>query len=156
MKYVTLSHRWGTSRQFVTKKSTLNDHHVGFLLEALPLTYQDAVTITLEAGFHYLWIDAVCIVQDDDEDWEQEAVRMGGIYNSAAFTIAAHSSANDSEGFLHAAMRKPSAVRIPYDSARNTGKEWKIYGSQCPNFDADVSGSALCSRAWVLQERLLV
>jgi hypothetical protein len=156
LDYATLSHRWGASRHFVTQKATLHDRHTGFQLDDLPLTYQDAVLIARKLDLQYLWIDAVCIVQDDHEDWEQEAVRMGGIYNSAAVTIAAHSSASDDHGFLNAAMRRPPAVRIPYDSAGKTGQEWNIYGCQVPNFDADVSGSPLCSRAWVLQERLLV
>jgi hypothetical protein len=156
LHYVTLSHRWGSSRHFVTQKATLNDRYSGFEIGDLPATYRDAVLVARKFNFKYLWIDAICIVQDDEEDWEQEAVRMGGIYNSAALTIAAHCSTNDAHGFLRDSMERVPAIRIPYDSACRTGQDWHIYGCQIPNFDADVSTSLLCKRAWVLQERLLV
>ncbi|QDS76302.1 hypothetical protein FKW77_002246 [Venturia effusa] len=155
LEYVTLSHRWGLSQHFVTQKASLVDRYRGFKVDELPLTFRDAVAVAYKFSFRYLWIDALCIVQDDEEDWEQEAVRMGGIYNSSALTIAAHCSADDNAGFLEPALKRPPAQRIPYDSAHETGQEWEIYGAQVPNFDADVTASPLCKRAWVLQERLL-
>ena len=36
----------------------------------------------------YLWIDSLCIVQDDPADWEAEAARMKDFYAEILFTIA--------------------------------------------------------------------
>lgn len=157
MSYVTLSHRWGISKKFGTTKATIGDRSSsGVRAGDFPNTYLDAATITQKLGFRYLWIDAICIVQDDEADWRLESEKMGAIYHSAAFTIAAHCSGNDDAGFLEAAMTKRPASRIPYDSEGLTGCNWEIYACQIPNFDADVCRSTLSSRGWVLQERLLV
>ncbi|KAF5694453.1 serine threonine kinase [Fusarium denticulatum] len=73
--YLVLSHRWDDNP----------DHHFGRTLRAnhadrynkidcaeLPLNFQDAITVTKGLGVRYLWIDSICIVQDDDDDWKRE------------------------------------------------------------------------------------
>lgn len=52
----------------------------GFAILDLPKSFQDAVSVTRKFGVRYLWIDALCILQDSVEDWRQEAVVMGKIY----------------------------------------------------------------------------
>ncbi|KAK0743070.1 hypothetical protein B0T18DRAFT_174903 [Schizothecium vesticola] len=42
-------------------------------------------------GVRWLWIDSLCIIQDDKDDWEAQAAAMAGIYENSSFTIAAHS-----------------------------------------------------------------
>ncbi|KAK0622502.1 hypothetical protein B0T14DRAFT_428531, partial [Immersiella caudata] len=39
----------------------------------LPATIQDSIIFSRRLGYQYLWVDALCIVQDDTEDWEREA-----------------------------------------------------------------------------------
>jgi hypothetical protein len=63
----------------------------------LPLTFQDAVNITRALSQHLLWIDSLCIIQDDQADWERESARMASVYQNAFLTIAATSS-HDSKG----------------------------------------------------------
>jgi hypothetical protein len=50
--------------------------------------------------FDYLWIDCLCILQDDREDWNREAARMADVYSNAALTIAASRSPDCDDGFL--------------------------------------------------------
>lgn len=54
--------------------------------------------LALKLGFRYIWIDSLCIVQDDAEDWEIQASLMSEIYQDAVLTLAATSSSGDNEG----------------------------------------------------------
>ncbi|KAK0706160.1 heterokaryon incompatibility protein-domain-containing protein [Lasiosphaeria miniovina] len=65
----------------------------------LPPTFRDAVILTRDLGAEYLWIDSLCIVQDDPADWERESAKMGLYYHYATLVIAA-TGAQDSHGGL--------------------------------------------------------
>lgn len=58
-------------------------------LAQLSQTLQDAIEITRLLGFQYLWVDSMCMIQDDDNDWLQEPNAMGAIYENAYCTLAA-------------------------------------------------------------------
>jgi hypothetical protein len=148
--YVALSHRWGTSQHLTATTATLEQLKAGISLELLPATFKDAVLAARRLGVYSLWIDALCIVQDDQEEWRSESQKMGGIYTNAKFVIAVHCAADDSKGFLAEALAKRSTI----DFKNLDGKEdVAIYRRS--NLDRDVTRSALSERGWVLQERLL-
>jgi hypothetical protein len=52
-------------------------------LNLLPKTIQDAIKVTRMLGIEYLWVDSICIVQDDSKDFQKESVDMGKIYQHA-------------------------------------------------------------------------
>jgi hypothetical protein len=110
--YVTLSHRWGVVHSFITTKTRLKSRQDGFDLQELPKTYRDAAIVSSRLGFEYLWIDALCIVQDDMDDWLCESEKMGIIYRCATFTIANHCSETDDGGFLEAALQKRGSIKF--------------------------------------------
>lgn len=97
-RYITLSHCWGESHRVTTTKATFQSHKSGIPLASLPATFRDAVEIARYLKIPFLWIDSLCIVQDDVRDWEVEASRMGDVYANAYLTIAASSSSDDSAG----------------------------------------------------------
>lgn len=101
-EYVAPSYCWGEqgSEDFVLKQSTLKRKMETIPLSSLPQTLRDAITITKWLGFCYLWIDALCILQDSKEDWEKEAAVMGKVYFNAVVTIAASAASDSSQGFL--------------------------------------------------------
>jgi hypothetical protein len=66
-------------------------------MASLPKTFHDVVLITRFLNVQYLWIDSLCIVQDDILDWEVEAAKMASVYAGVYLTIAA-SGAKDSNG----------------------------------------------------------
>jgi hypothetical protein len=80
-RYATLSHCWGPkeTHPLRTQIKNLSQFLVAIPSEALPKTFQDAIIITREVGLRYLWIDSLCIVQDDIADWTQQAAVMGDI-----------------------------------------------------------------------------
>jgi hypothetical protein len=67
---------------------------------SLPPTYQDAVTVCQALNIDYLWVDSLCIVQDDKRDWAYEASRMANVYEDAVVVIGASSSSDPNESFL--------------------------------------------------------
>jgi hypothetical protein len=65
-QYLTLSHRWGGTNMSTTTKALLEDHTRGIGFNYLCKTFQDAIIITRKLGFQYIWIDALCIIQDSE------------------------------------------------------------------------------------------
>jgi hypothetical protein len=69
VRYAALSHCWGTLQHCTTTKERLAAFHVGLPISELPQTFQDAIIVARHLQIEYLWIDALCIVQDNTEDW---------------------------------------------------------------------------------------
>ena len=64
-QYIALSHCWGTTRGFITTTGNIEARKLGFELDELPSSFRDAITVTRALGIRYLWIDSLCIMQDD-------------------------------------------------------------------------------------------
>ncbi|KAI9769854.1 MAG: hypothetical protein M1840_003848 [Geoglossum simile] len=157
-RYATLSHCWGAGVPLVTKKNTLDDRKLGIPLGSLPRTFQDAVWITRKLGLQYLWIDALCIIQDDSTDWEHEAADMVNIYKNTFINIAATAATNAEDGCFRT-----------YEPAMRIEFLWEDVPSICalsdrisitlvrykPSERGSLLHSPLNKRAWVLQELTL-
>ena len=144
--YIALSHCWGTSVPLRTLHSNLKQHKQGIAFEALPLSYSDIVAKAFYLGFQYLWIDSLCIIQDDNEDWEVEAARMADVYSNAALTFAATEAADPSEGCCPLYSR---AFAIPLPD----GDKALIRFQDHLNLNS--RDAALNKRGWALQEAAL-
>jgi hypothetical protein len=81
-----------------TTLATLAEQKKGILYGQLPKTFQDAIAIVRQLHMQYFWIDALCIIQDSEEDWETESSRMADIYRKSYLAIAAASATNSREG----------------------------------------------------------
>lgn len=151
-QYITLSHCWGAQRWVATTSKTLPQMLDGFDLSIIPKTYADAILVTRKLGCSYLWIDSFCILQDDRQDWEAEAAKMGDIYEKAFCNIAATGAEDGNAGFLHSRRQEPSFVRVG-----NVGDKQHFYFTDQVNsdFDRQVRQRRINSRGWVMQERVL-
>ncbi|MCV5073228.1 HET domain-containing protein, partial [Escherichia coli] len=88
--YVTLSYVWGTTQQAMLKRENLLRLQLpGSLQGATPQTITDAMMFTSYMGYRYLWVDTLCIIQNDDADKMSQLQIMGDIYKNANFTIVA-------------------------------------------------------------------
>ncbi|KAH8654616.1 heterokaryon incompatibility, partial [Tricladium varicosporioides] len=87
--YLTLSHCWGGGNNFKLQAGNLKHLKSEIPLDQLPRTFRDAMVITKVLGYRYLWIDSLCIIQDSEEDWAQEAGRMAQVYGNAILNLAA-------------------------------------------------------------------
>ena len=99
--YVSLSHCWGSSQRFKLTTATVGQMKAGFSTSLLSRTFKDAIRATLELGVRYLWIDALCILQDVKSDWSQEALAMADVYQGALCNLAATGSVDGSGGLFH-------------------------------------------------------
>ncbi|KAH7413456.1 heterokaryon incompatibility protein-domain-containing protein [Cadophora sp. MPI-SDFR-AT-0126] len=151
-EYVALSHCWGGYIPVKTTPHTLASHLIGIEVETLSKTFQDAIKITRKLGIRYLWIDSLCIIQDEpgQADWRRESGTMGSIYERAFCVIAATAARNGNEGCF--VPRRPiDVVRMPADPLSGTDDYFYI-ASRDPNRYKEVMESPLNSRGWVFQE----
>lgn len=96
--YITLSYRWGMSPDILLTQSSLASLQEAIPCPKLPKTNQDAIYITRFLGIRYLWIDALCIIQDQESDWLEESKKMGDIYKYSYCTISASQATTESQG----------------------------------------------------------
>ncbi|KAK3392338.1 HET domain protein pin-c2 [Sordaria brevicollis] len=100
--YLTLSHCWGPPSKrppTTTTKSNLPQRLSRIPFSDLPQTFRDAIEVTRKLGYRYLWIDSLCIIQDDEQDWAYEAGLMASVYSHAVCTLSALSAGDSSAGF---------------------------------------------------------
>lgn len=96
-QYICLSHRWGVTSPLCTTSQSIASHKVGIPWKNLPKTFQDAIQFSRQLYVRHLWIDSLCIIQDDEGDWAEESAKMASIYSGAILTLAAAAS-SDSHG----------------------------------------------------------
>ncbi|KAK3370902.1 heterokaryon incompatibility protein-domain-containing protein [Lasiosphaeria ovina] len=163
IKYAALSYCWGTS-DFPDYVTTLFnfDGKIRVLRYAdMPRTIQHAFQICRQLKLRYLWVDAMCIIQDSTTDWHSEASKMAAIYRGSYLTIAADASTsvyggcfNDRSLNQTEQMYKP--VRI--DHRLEDGRRSSIFFSPATYQNmahATIGGSPLSKRGWAFQERAL-
>ena len=153
-KYATLSYRWGGKMPLRTTRENIKQHMQGLDLHDLPPLFQDAVRVTRALHIRYLWIDALCIIQDDRQDWETQALQMGSIYQRSFVTIAPHSAPHPLEGFLWRAS-VPTALGISPSHGKDA-EETTLQLAIPPLFDHAIlrgfTDGHLMRRAWITQE----
>lgn len=146
-RFAALSYCWGEQRGLRLTESNYKSLTVDVPFDQLPATIQDSVVVTINLGLQYLWVDALCIVQDSPEDWSREADKMCDVYQGCSVSLVASAASNSGEGLF--------AVRDP------------LLQAPCLLFGTTVAQSrdeyqrqqahpwALETRGWAMQEHLL-
>jgi hypothetical protein len=114
--------------------------------------------LALKLGFRYIWIDSLCIIQDDAEDWEVQSALMSEIYQNAVLTLAATSSTGDNEGCSPRNVHHASALEItlPDDvGACRIAVRRPLEHFDVQTADGLITHFPLLTRGWAFQERLL-
>lgn len=153
--YTTLSHCWGVQLPIRTTRSNLHLYSQAIPPESIPRTFREAFAVTQALGIQYIWIDALCIIQDSPEEWEKEVSIMKDVYSRSRLNIAAADSANSNEGCF-------ADVKI---NEEHDWTQFSLYDSnnvlkltikvQIGDSRRITEHSILGSRGWVLQEQLL-
>ena len=101
-EFATLSYCWGNGMppDSMTTLANVGDRRERILFDVLPRTVQDAFTVTRGLGIRYLWIDAVCTIQDCRDDWATESAKMASIYGRSQVTVAAELRPDCRQGFF--------------------------------------------------------
>lgn len=150
-KYAALSYCWGKQAGLQLNESNYQSLLADIPYNMLSATIQDAISVTVELGLQYLWVDALCIKQGSYEDWSYEAATMCDVYRGSSITIAASGASNSGEGLF--AVRDP-LQQFPCGISRSS----RVYTN-----DAEIDWEArrekdlwpLETRGWVVQEQLL-
>ena len=78
--YLTLSHRWGSPPSILLTAKTsflLTGDIAPYLLKSDNASvFRHAIHVNRALGFRYLWIDALCIMQDDHQEKTAEIMQM--------------------------------------------------------------------------------
>lgn len=154
-RYIALSHCWGSTgkQPLQTTSKNLIAHQVGIPFKDLPKTFQDLVALAQAIGYSYVWIDSLCIIQDNRRDWHAEAKKMGDVYRNAALVVAASGAKDSSEGLFITDRPSSTIFRMPYRIAGEVKGTFNM--TPLPNKDWHPESGPLETRAWALQERYL-
>ncbi|KAH8748133.1 heterokaryon incompatibility protein-domain-containing protein [Diaporthe sp. PMI_573] len=169
-KYAALSYCWGKRQVWPACRTTRQN--LGKQLQqipwaTLPATLQDAVKATRQLGLEYIWIDSMCIIQDDEEDWQVESMQMATVYAHAHVTLCAALALDTRTGmFSQRNMKSLSHIL----TIRFRGEEFPIYAFHVPQESGRIEPRLLAdiwrgslersleypmfNRAWTFQERL--
>jgi len=164
-KYVCLSYCWGKSSTSITTTVASYGERTSKIVESsLPKTYKDAILITRALGLRYLWIDALCIVQDDSEDWVQQSSQMHQIYASSHITIGASTGRGSDSGILNDRIPTTHTIKSAVPTVdeglsvvvytQTAAQYMESHHSQFYVWSAQVD-EPLANRAWAFQERFL-
>ncbi|KAF2821973.1 HET-domain-containing protein, partial [Ophiobolus disseminans] len=151
--WCALSYCWGGPQLIRTTASNFRTGQRFLELSAIPETILDALTTTKALGVSYLWVDSLCIIQDDPDDLTRELASMPKIYKHATLTISAALAQTCNEGFLH--PRSPRIVplygppvRLRCIDEQDAEGTIVLHGTRPPQ-------EHIHTRGWTLQEHLL-
>lgn len=170
-EYVALSYCWGTKGNFKTLEENRQSHMRGIAISLLPKTLRDAVRVCQAFNARYLWIDALCIIQDDRDDWMEQIPMMSDIYAGALFVFAAECAASVYDGCLELGVSKNAPFQrldIEHSFGDEAPRKLSIaiqeeeipyhvdpgHHSSRPDWNKHEI-SPLGTRAWAFQERFL-
>lgn len=163
-RYAALSYCWGSPEdaklQLTTTMASVAQRQTAIHAHEMTDVLRDAIFMTRALSIPYLWVDSLCILQDDISDWEQQCVDMAKVYENAYVTLSAASSMSCLEGFL---QQRGFRVRMPFRSIRrptisglyDLQFKWALCSSSHLSIDDAVEDLTSCrwgNRGWVFQE----
>jgi hypothetical protein len=166
-QYLTLSHRW-SPKPFQLLKENIDALQKTIPTAGVPLTFTHAMLMTKLLGFQYIWIDSLCIIQDDSEDRTTEICKMGEIFENAACMLAAVDTVQpdgSDSGLFERTIPGPAAVHLQcrhWDESDFGGEQEQRsitdeLGLKIANPQGwfIIRNSEWHGRGWVMQERML-
>ena len=154
-KYITLSHCWGKAHLIKLTNKTMDQFKRGIAFEELPKLYQETINMCRDLEIRYCWIDSLCIIQDDPDDWVREAVLMGSVFRNSFCNIEA-SHAEDGGGRLIFPWdeTKVKLSKLRFETPLHGVIDWVVF-NRSQNRTNDSGEAPLYKRSWVMQEQLL-
>lgn len=157
--YISLSYRWTaeTAKSIMTKKNR-DTYYKSIPVDEWPPIYKDIASVARRLGVRYIWIDALCIIQGDKQDWIEQSMMMEKVYENGLLNFAAifgeHSPGLE-------CSRLPLSTTPCVVTSRTTDTEgaekvhhW-VAKLDYNDFLEAVPSAPLYNRGWTLQERVL-
>ncbi|KAE9364256.1 HET-domain-containing protein, partial [Stipitochalara longipes BDJ] len=149
--YFALSYVWGRLGENDLCATSENIENLkkeqSLTQEGLPQTILDVMKLVSELGGMYLWVDRLCILQDDENDKAQQIPRMDSIYSLAELTIIAASGSD-----AHQGVAGLSVPRLVEQDTCRIGHSLALMTIPTSNTFPSCTYS---KRGWTFQERLL-
>lgn len=165
IQFAYISYSWGRALPKAQLTTRNRDEMLSRTLsrEDFTPTVADAMAIVRSCGLRYIWVDALCIMQDSPEDWTLEALRMPEYIQSAAFVLSAASSKDAAQGLFR--ERASSLHRLgtasfvqrrlpPVDSAPSA-VECDLHLRKVLQSGAETFRETMLARCWLIQELIL-
>ncbi|KAH9866514.1 hypothetical protein J1614_008204 [Plenodomus biglobosus] len=164
-QYAALSYCWGSKEdaltQLKTTTSNLTQHLKNIPFQLMTPIIRDTIHLCRLLRIRYLWVDALCILQDDGEDWAREAAQMGSVYTNAYVTICTPTTSTCRDSFLH----RTTPIRVRFESTVRPGingylnlrhqPTQHLYCMHTTTFECDMDVGTWRTRAWTFQEEQL-
>ena len=128
IRWAALSHCWGGGAPFQLLQGNLLALLEKVEISDLPPTFCDGLRVSRELGLQHIWIDSLCIIQDNKMDWEIEASRMGMVYSQAFVVVCGASSPNPQTPFL--GPREPEWLPKQFNLQIEDGQSLPIIARQ--------------------------
>lgn len=148
--YACLSYCWGddaSTQAGQTTHGNLASQLQGLSMSMLPNTVADTIWLCYKLGIRFLWVDRLCILQDDLNDWSKEASRMCEVYSRSALTISVPICQESSESFLakrRLGFRDENFVATSYMDKDSTKQGVFL----CTRLPRDLEGPWFLERDW--------
>jgi len=159
--FVALSYCWGGDQPAKLLEANVEKHKCSIDPAKLPQTVRDAVWVARTIGFRYLWIDSLCILQDDldgqgnNPDKATEITRMASYYGCATITLCAASAERAVDDFLEP-RKEPSFACGPIRIQLVSKDTMQLIGRVCLGKEPSLyPAEPTTTRGWTLQESLL-
>jgi hypothetical protein len=109
-KFTTLSYCWGNVESLKLLNNNMKQFQRCMPYNKLGKIFTDAIAVTKKLNISYIWIDALCIIQDSPEDWSREAPLMSIVYGNSSLNIAASDGDNPNAGLFYACNARDAGV----------------------------------------------
>ncbi len=158
--YTALSYSYEHSiRQDSAASAGLSGNCSTRTITTLPEVFHDAILLTRDLGIRYLWVGALCIPNDQFDNFARDSAAFGSIYENAYLTLAATGANGDSQG-LFFPRKNTTYIPIPYETHNGTsGDLWMhrllLTKEFMRNPATVLESEPLCKAAWTFQERVL-
>ncbi|KAF9890820.1 hypothetical protein FE257_005391 [Aspergillus nanangensis] len=158
--YIALSYCWGPTcpQTFMTTAETLAERKAGIQLFDLPRLIQDVVFIGFFLGIEYIWVDRLCVLQGDNNDFSHQAHKMEEIFGAATFTLSAASAGNENDRILVPRDGKWSTFDLDTNFQGIVTLRLQLRRRPNASGTQSIGGppyGRMSSRGWIWQERLL-
>ncbi|GKT60890.1 het-domain-containing protein [Colletotrichum tofieldiae] len=151
--FAALSYCWGGPQEPSLTSYTKNRLRAGMHASKFSRTIHDAIKFTHAMGLEYLWVDALCILQDSPHDKATEIGRMSSYYGANTVTLLAASASAATQGFLEPRSDQGKHAVGPFRFLYRTAKG--ELGSVLLYNELGPDSEPISTRGWTLQESLL-
>lgn len=150
-EYATVSYVWGTTYmayRLVTARYEEFRRHLPVRSEAMQKTLRDVMAVVDSLGIRYIWVDALCIIQDNSADWERTAPLMEELYGNGKVNICAAAGSDAYRGV-------PGSVHTPRTTQQPVTQCFGLDLIAVKPVESRIRYTKWNSRAWTFQERML-